>query len=70
MMSLMDFFYMNGRGIYVWPAYAIALIILVWNIIIPLLRHKKLMQSISYRIQQRSITEQKQAVKKKTQEKT
>ena len=27
-----DFFYMSGYGAYVWSSYAIALIVLVWNV--------------------------------------
>lgn len=63
MISLMDFFYMQGKGIYVWPAYGIALLVLVWNIVLPLIKRKKLEQSIEYRIKHGRKTPISQDVK-------
>lgn len=42
--QLQHFFEMGGYGIYVWPAYGITFAVLLMNMIVPYLRHKKLLR--------------------------
>lgn len=42
--NLQDFLTMEGHGLYVWLAYAIALVVLVFNIAAPLVRKRQLLQ--------------------------
>ncbi|MFT6913958.1 MAG: heme exporter protein D [Motiliproteus sp.] len=39
--SFSDFIAMGGHGLYVWLAYSIALVIIVFNVLSPLLGQKK-----------------------------
>jgi len=45
-----DFLHMGGYGVYVWPSYAIALIIIVANVWAPLRDHKKLLRDIKFQL--------------------
>ena len=42
--SFSNFIHMGGYAVYVWPAFAITLIVLVINIIIPARSHRKLLK--------------------------
>ena len=52
--SFSNFIHMGGYAAYVWPAFAITLVVLVANIIIPARRHKKLLQQNRARHEQNS----------------
>ena len=43
---MIEFLNMGGYGIYVWPAYLIVAIVLIVNLIVPLRRHRKLLDEI------------------------
>ena len=42
-MSLSEFFHMGGYAFYVWTSYALALIVLVANVLFPIWHRKKLL---------------------------
>ena len=44
---MIEFLNMGGYGLYVWPAYFIVAIVLVWNLVIPLRRHRRLLTKFS-----------------------
>lgn len=41
-MSLLEWLDMGGYAAYVWPAYAAGLSAMAWNLLRPLLRHRRL----------------------------
>ena len=43
---LNDFFYMGGYGIYVWSAYAITAIVLIFNLILIKKKEKKILYNL------------------------
>jgi heme exporter protein D len=49
-MSLADFFSMGGYGVYVWSSYAISLVALALNIILPKMKERKTMQALQKRL--------------------
>ena len=49
MMSLSEFFHMGGYAFYIWPAYGVALCVLLANILIPYGRQKQLMNKLERR---------------------
>jgi heme exporter protein D len=53
-----EFFAMGGYAAYVWPSYALALIILIGNIIAPMQQRKKIVSDIARKIR-RARNEQK-----------
>ena len=44
---MIEFLNMGGYGIYVWPAYLIVAIVLVLNLVVPLRRHRRLLNEMS-----------------------
>ena len=46
---MIDFLNMDGYGVYVWPAYLIVAIVLILSLVVPLRRHRKLLDEISTR---------------------
>jgi heme exporter protein D len=56
--SLSDFIQMDGHGTYVWAAYLISLSVLIWLVVSPLLRRRKLVQEV-IRQQRREAARQK-----------
>jgi len=44
-----DFFQMGGYAFYVWSAYILALIVLTFNLIIPIRRRRKILRSFARR---------------------
>ncbi len=42
-MSLNEFFHMGGYAFYVWTSYALALLVLVANVLVPIWHRKKLL---------------------------
>ena len=47
--SLAHLLHMDGHGSYVWSAYAIGLVVILYNIIVPLLQKKRTIQHIRSR---------------------
>ena len=43
---MQEFFYMDGKGIYVWSAYGITLLSLIISVILASRRKKKILQEI------------------------
>ena len=43
---MIDFLNMDGYGVYVWPAYLIVAIVLILSLVVPLRRHRKLLDEI------------------------
>ena len=48
-MGLSEFFAMGGYAIYVWPSYALTLLLLVLNWYLPYQQHKKTLQQLKRR---------------------
>jgi heme exporter protein D len=48
-MNLQEFFHMGGYAPYVWSSYAIALVVLVVNIIVPVRQRRKLLGQLARR---------------------
>jgi heme exporter protein D len=46
-MNLTEFFHMGGYAFYVWTSYAIALLVLLVNVILPLRQRRKLLDNIA-----------------------
>jgi len=42
-----EFLYMGGYAFHVWTSYALAFVVLFINIVGPIVRHKKMLQSAS-----------------------
>ena len=55
--SLSDFIQMSGHGPYVWSAYVISLVVLVWLVVNPWLRRKRFLREM-IRQQQRELARQ------------
>ncbi len=45
-----EFLHMGGYAMYVWPSYGLALVVLLWNIIVPMRRTKQHIASIKRRM--------------------
>lgn len=43
------FWHMGGYAFYVWTAFAVTLAILIINVIVPLVRRKKLLKNLAYK---------------------
>ncbi len=48
-MNLQAFFHMGGYAVYVWSSYAIALVVLVANILAPLRQRRRLLRQLARR---------------------
>ena len=44
---MIEFLSMGGYGLYVWPAYLIVAIVLIWNLVVPLRRHRRMRSEFS-----------------------
>jgi len=55
--SLAEFFHMGGYGDIVWPAWAITLFILIYNIIVPHIKMKQLRKMIANSPTPRAVSE-------------
>ena len=44
--SVAEFLAMGGHGPYVWSAYGVALVVLVWQIVRPLRRHRAILYAV------------------------
>jgi heme exporter protein D len=58
-MSLTEFFHMGGYAVYVWSSYGLALVVLVMNLILPIIRRRKLIAGFARR-ERRQLREQQQ----------
>lgn len=47
MNSFAEFLAMGGYGFYVWTAYAIAFVVLLLNIVLPLMQRKQLLRQLA-----------------------
>ena len=47
MSALREFLHMGGYAVYVWSAYALALVVLLWNMWAPLRRERQLERSLA-----------------------
>lgn len=51
MKSLTEFFAMGGYATYVWSSYALAAVVLIWNVVQPLRRERHLLRTLGSRTQ-------------------
>ena len=49
MQALHEFLHMGGYAFYVWSAYGLSLVVLVWCIVAPMQKEKKLLHSLRKR---------------------
>jgi len=49
MTELSEFLHMGGYAAYVWPAYAVAAVVLVANVLSPILRERRLRRGLGHR---------------------
>ena len=47
--SVSEFLAMNGHGIYVWSSYGISALILLWVVLAPIRRRRKLLAALASR---------------------
>jgi heme exporter protein D len=45
-----EFFHMGGYALYVWPSYALALLILSANLVAPMLQRRRLLADIARKL--------------------
>ena len=45
-----EFFHMGGYAFYVWTSYALALVILIFNVLNPVRRERRLLREIARRV--------------------
>ena len=45
-----DFFHMGGYALYVWPSYALALVVLVGNLVAPIVRRRQILAQIQRKL--------------------
>jgi heme exporter protein D len=50
-MSFMDFLDMGGYASFVWPAYLITAVVLIANLLLPRIRHRRQRESLTVRLQ-------------------
>jgi heme exporter protein D len=48
-MKLGEFWHMGGYAVYVWTSYALALVVLVGQLVQPILRHRRLLREVAQR---------------------
>jgi len=46
-----EFFYMGGYGFYVWSSYAVAALILIANIILPIYQRKSMLNKLTKQLE-------------------
>ena len=56
MNSLREFLHMGGYGLYVWGAYGISAVTLIWNAVAPRLREQSLLRELAARANGRTGT--------------
>ncbi len=44
--SFAELWHMSGHGVYVWAAYACALLVLAWLVAVPLAEHRRLRRQL------------------------
>ena len=44
-----EFFHMGGYAAYVWSSYAIALVVLLWNVLMPWRQRRKMLAGLARR---------------------
>ena len=60
--SFSDFIAMGGHGLYVWLAYGIALVVVLFNIVSPILRKQQFMAEYQRRLKrERKLAERQSA---------
>ncbi len=47
MNSFDEFLAMGGYGIYVWPAYGIAFVVLLLNVVLPIIQRKQFLRQLA-----------------------
>ena len=52
-MSVEQFFHMGGYAVYVWPSYALTLVLVIANWVAPIRREQRLLREIARRMRRR-----------------
>jgi len=60
-MSLASFFAMGGYAAYVWPAYAVFLLVLAADYVAPVVRRRRLLKQLHARIARQEARRQRRA---------
>ena len=45
-----EFFHMGGYALYVWPSYALAMVVLIANVVAPVLQRRRLLADIARKL--------------------
>lgn len=56
MKSLPEFFAMGGYAAYVWSSYALAAVVLAWNVVQPLRRERRLLRALAAKTRSRGAS--------------
>jgi heme exporter protein D len=56
MKSLHEFFAMGGYAAYVWSSYALAAVVLAWNVVQPLRRERRLLRTLAVKTRPRGAS--------------
>jgi len=56
MKSLHEFFAMGGYAAYVWSSYALAAVVLAWNVVQPLRRERRLLRTLAAKARPRGAS--------------
>ena len=55
-MSLGDFFSMGGYAFYVWGSWGMTVAVIAWNIVVPVLRKKQLIETLQREQRRNQLT--------------
>ena len=54
-MNWAEFFNMGGYATYVWSSYGVTFVVLLWNVIAPLMRRKKIIAQVKRTIKREKL---------------
>lgn len=55
-MNWSEFFNMGGYAVFVWSSYGVTFAVLAWNVIVPLMRRKKIIAQVKRAIKREQLT--------------
>lgn len=55
-MNWSEFFNMGGYAFFVWSSYGLTFVILLWNVLAPMMRRKKILAQVKRAIKREQLT--------------
>lgn len=49
-MSIQEFFNMGGHGFYIWTSYALGLVVLIYNAVVPVIRRRLILAALARKL--------------------